>query len=29
VRVAVCALPAGKINGVPTKIAKALAEVDK
>lgn len=29
VRVAVCALPAGKIKGVPTKIAKAMAEVDK
>ena len=29
VRVAVCALPAGKINGVPTKIAKAMAEADK
>ncbi len=29
VRVAVCALPAGKIKGMPTKIAQAMAEADK
>lgn len=29
VRVAVCALPAAKVAGVPTKIVRALAEVDK
>jgi Aspartate/tyrosine/aromatic aminotransferase len=29
VRVAVCALPLGKVKGTPTKIAKAIAEVDK
>jgi len=29
VRVAVCALPAAKVKGVPTKIAAAIAAVDK
>jgi aromatic-amino-acid transaminase len=29
VRVAVCALPTGKIKGMPTKIAKAMQEADK
>ncbi len=29
VRVALCALPAGKIKGMPTKIAKAMQEADK
>ncbi|MDR7868170.1 MAG: aminotransferase class I/II-fold pyridoxal phosphate-dependent enzyme [Sporomusaceae bacterium] len=29
VRIAVCALPSGKIKGMPTKIARAMLEADK